>query len=173
MSLFKPDYYVSSYRKIDIDRLKQAGIRLLLCDIDNTLMAYNEKVPNQKVIAFIEKVKASGITVALCSNATKKRAYRFGEDLHVSQVYYLSCKPMPFRFWKAVKDHHCQKNEVAILGDQLFTDVLGGNLAGIYVILTAPISKVDRSTTKFTRKFENFVFRRLAKKGFQKGVYDD
>ena len=93
MSLFKPDYYVSSYRKIDIDRLKQAGIRLLLCDIDNTLMAYNEKVPNQEVIAFIEKVKASGITVALCSNATKKRAYRFGEICtFLKSIIYLASR---------------------------------------------------------------------------------
>ena len=172
MAIFKPDYYVSSYRSVDIDRLKRAGIRLLLCDIDNTLMAYNEKLPSAEVIQFIDRVQRAGIETAICSNTTKKRASRFARDLHVSQVYYLSCKPMPFKFWKAMRDHGYKKKEVAILGDQLFTDILGGNLAGIYTILTEPISVVDRSTTKFTRKFEAIVFKHLEKKGFHKGEYD-
>lgn len=172
MSLFKPDYYISSFQAMDIDRLKRAGIRLLLCDIDNTLMAYNEAVPNAKVVAFIDRIKAHGIEVALYSNASKKRAFRFARDLHVSQVYYLSLKPLPFKFWKVIKAHGYPKKEVAIFGDQLFTDMLGGHLAGIYTILTAPISKIDRSSTKFTRKFENLVFKHLEKSGFRKGEFD-
>ena len=75
MSLFKPDYYVSSFQAIDIDRLKKAGIRLLLCDIDNTLMAYNEKVPNAKVVAFIDHVKAHGIEVAYIRMLQKKERF--------------------------------------------------------------------------------------------------
>lgn len=172
MSLFKPDYYVSSFQSIDIERLKKAGIRLLLCDIDNTLMAYNEKAPNQQVVSFIDTVQAQGIEVALCSNASKKRAQRFARDLHVSQVYYLSLKPLPFKFWRAMKEHGYSKRQIALLGDQLFTDMLGGHLAGIYTILTAPISHIDRGSTKITRKFEDLVYRHLEKKGFRKGEFD-
>lgn len=172
MPLFKVDYYVSSFMAVDLKKLKSRGIKLLLCDIDNTLMAYNEHHPNPKVIAFIEKVKTYGIEVALFTNTTPKRAYRFGNDLHISKVYFYSCKPLPFQFWRAIKEHGYKKNEVAILGDQLFTDILGGSIAGVYTILTEPISHIDRSTTKFTRKFEALVFKHLEKKGFKKGEYD-
>ena len=79
MALLKPKYYVSSFEHMSIERLKQQGIKLLLCDIDNTLVSYDEKHPSPSVIAFIDRVKSSGIEVALCSNATKERATRFSK----------------------------------------------------------------------------------------------
>lgn len=57
MALLKPKYYVSSFEHMSIERLKQQGIKLLLCDIDNTLVSYDEKHPSPSVIAFIDRVK--------------------------------------------------------------------------------------------------------------------
>ena len=159
---------------MSIERLKQQGIKLLLCDIDNTLVSYDEKHPSPSVIAFIDRVKSSGIEVALCSNATKERATRFSKDLNVSTTYYFSMKPLPKNFIQAMKKHNLKANQVAIIGDQMFTDILGGNLAGLYTILTAPIAVKDRGVTKINRFFENIVYKVLEHKGdFKRGEFDD
>lgn len=174
MALLKPKYYVSSFEHMSIERLKQQGIKLLLCDIDNTLVSYDEKHPSPSVIAFIDRVKSSGIEVALCSNATKERATRFSKDLNVSTTYYFSMKPLPKNFIQAMKKHNLKANQVAIIGDQMFTDILGGNLAGFYTILTAPIAVKDRGVTKINRFFENIVYKVLEHKGdFKRGEFDD
>lgn len=174
MALLKPKYYVSNFEHISIDRLKRNGIKLLLCDIDNTLVSYDEAHPSRSVVAFIDKVKRAGIEVALCSNATKERATRFSKDLNVSKTYYFSMKPLPRNFIKAMKSHGLKANQVAIIGDQMFTDILGGNLSGLYTILTAPIAVKDRGVTKINRFFENIVYSVLEKKGdFKKGEFDD
>lgn len=174
MELFKPDYYVQSFEHLDVDRLKKQGIKMLLCDIDNTLVSYDDAKPNQSVVDFIDKIQQNGILVALCSNATKERATRFSEDLHVSQTYYFSMKPLGHRFRQAMKEHHLQANQVALIGDQMYTDILGGNLAGMYTILTAPISIKDRGVTKINRFFEKLVYNHLErKKLLKRGEFDD
>ena len=57
MNLFAPDYYVKSFKTLDLQKLHENGIQLLLCDIDNTLVAYDEAIPNQDVVDFVEKLK--------------------------------------------------------------------------------------------------------------------
>lgn len=174
MKLLKPDYYVSNFKKISLDRLKQEGIRLLLCDIDNTLVSSHDPDSNEDVIAFVNKVKEAGLDIAIVSNARGKRAKRFAKNLQIDELYYLSCKPLPFNFLRAMKIHDVQPNQTAILGDQLFTDILGGNLAGLYTILTKPISEKDKLMTVMNRKMEQLVFKELKRKyGFDKEVFDD
>ena len=174
MTLFKPKYYVRNYQNIDIQRLKKEGIQLLLCDIDNTLVAWNDPHSNEKVKAFIKKMENSGIHVALCSNARPSRAKRFSQDLGVEIVYPLSFKPLQHNFKKAMAHYHVTPQQTAIVGDQLLTDMLGGNIAGVYTILTAPITEDDKIDTKINRFFEKFIYRHYEKTNqFKKGDFDD
>lgn len=174
MSLFLPDYYVSSFEKIDLDKLKKQGIKLLCCDIDNTLVAYNDPDSNAKVKAFLQKVQDAGISVALLSNARKSRARRFSEDLGVEKVYALSFKPLQHNFKKVMQHFGVKPEETALLGDQLFTDMLGGHIAGVYTILTAPITQKDKWDTRINRFFEGFIYRHFEKTNqFHKGDFDD
>lgn len=174
MRFFIPDYYVKSYKHLDISKLKKQGIKLLLCDIDNTLVAYDKPYPDQAVIDFLLKLKENGIQMALCSNSPKKRAEIFSKNLAVSKIYPFSLKPFPFCFKKAMKDHGLHANQIAILGDQLYTDILGGNLWGLYTILSAPIAIKDRKVTKIFRIMENGIYDYLEKKNILKrGEFDD
>ena len=174
MNIFAPDYYVQSYKTLNISKLHEMGIQLLLCDIDNTLVAYDEKVPNQDVVDFIHKLKRNGIEVALCSNSLSSRGKNFGKHLPVSKIYPFSCKPFPFCFKKAMKDHGLKASQIAILGDQMYTDILGGNIWGLYTILTAPIAIKDRNITKVFRFFEELIYGYLEKKKILKrGEFDD
>lgn len=174
MKLFKPDYYVKDFESINVEKLKSKGIKLLLCDIDNTLVAYDDPKPNQKVVAFIDYIQAYGIQVALCSNAPKQRATRFSQELHVQKTYWFSCKPFPFCFKKAMKDYRVKANEIALIGDQIYTDILGGNFSGVYTILSAPIAVKDRNVTKVFRVFEKLVYYHLEKNNeLKRGEFDD
>lgn len=174
MPLFKPDYYVKSFQYLDINRLRARGIRLLLCDIDNTLVAFDDPDSNQAVRRFLQAVRSRGIEVALMSNNFKSRTSHFARDLGVENVYSFSMKPLPVTFWRAMKDHGCQPHEVALIGDQLFTDILGGNLSGIYTILSAPIVERERLDTWMMRILERVVFRWYEKKNIMKrGDFDD
>ncbi len=174
MNIFAPNYYVQSFKTLNIRKLHEMGIQLLLCDIDNTLVAYDEEVPNQDVVDFIHKLKRNGIEVALCSNSLSSRGKNFGKHLPVSKTYPFSCKPLPFCFKKAMKDHGLKASQIAILGDQMYTDILGGNIWGLYTILTAPIAIKDRNITKVFRFFEELIYGYLEKKKILKrGEFDD
>ena len=156
MKLFKPDYYVKSFDTIQIERLKKNKIKVLLCDIQ-----------------FIRWMESNGIQVALCSNAPKKRATRFSEKLGL-KTYWFSCKPFPFCFWRVKKDFHVHANEIALIGDQIYTDILGGNFSGLYTILSDPIAVKDRNVTKVFRVFEKLVYYHLEKRNeLNRGEYDD
>ena len=164
MNIFAPNYYVQSFKTLNIRKLHDHGIQLLLCDIDNTLVAYDEEVPSQDVVDFIHKLKMNGIEVALCSNSPSSRG----------KNYPFSCKPFPFCFKKAMKDHGLKASQIAILGDQMYTDILGGNIWGLYTILTAPIAIKDRNITKVFRFFEELIYGYLEKKKILKrGEFDD
>lgn len=171
--LFKPAYYVRNYQNVDIRRLKQCGIQLLLSDIDNTLVAWHEPDSNQRVKKFIHNLEKEGIHVVLCSNSTPSRSKRFSADLHVP-VYPLSFKPLQHSFKKAMNRYHVTPHQTAIIGDQLLTDILGGNIAGVYTILTAPITDDDKLSTRINRFFERFIYRNYEKRNlFKKGDFDD
>lgn len=174
MKLFKPNYYVSNYQNISIPRLQKAGITLLLCDIDNTLVASHDPDANEEVQHFVHTMERAGIHIAIVSNARKSRVMHFSKDLDIPDVYYLSLKPLSRNIKKAMHQNKVDKRHTALIGDQLFTDMLGGNLAGIYTILTQPISQRDKGWTKVNRKIEGIVFKRLEiKYGFKRGKFDD
>ena len=122
----------------------------------------------------IQMGQMNGIEVALCSNSPSSRGKNFGKHLPVSNTYPFSCKPFPFCFKKAMRDHGLKANQIAILGDQMYTDILGGNIWGLYTILTAPIAIKDRNITKVFRFFEELIYGYLEKKKLLKrGDFDD
>lgn len=172
--LFKPDYYISHYENLDLKKLRKRGIRLLLCDIDNTLVAWNDPDSNAKVKAFLKKVTDSGLDVALVSNSRPKRAARFAKDLGVEKVFPLSFKPLPNNIKKAMDYYGVRPEQTALLGDQLMTDMLGAHLSGVYAILTHPITESDKFDTKINRFFENRILNHYRRKGiFRTGEFDD
>lgn len=174
MSSFKPDYYIRNFENLDLEKLKARGIKLLCCDIDNTLVAYDDPDSNEKVRRFIRRVEDAGIHVALLSNARPSRARRFAKDLGVEKVYPLSIKPLQHNFRKVMNHYHVRPDQTALMGDQLFTDMLGAHRAGVMKILTGPITQRDKWDTKINRFFEGFIYRNYEKKGiFRKGEFDD
>lgn len=168
---FIPDIYQKSIFTIDYKKLKLCGIKCLIFDVDNTLAPISVEKPSRKVKDLFEKLKDMGFKVVIMSNAPKKRLSPFKEILEVDCAAS-SRKPLPTKFRKVLHDYHFNVDQVAIIGDQLMTDVFGGNKIGITTILVNPISSKDQFFTHITRFLENIIMRKANKKEiFTKGQY--
>lgn len=171
LRLFTPNKYIKDFRYVDIDDLKKHGIKLVICDIDNTLVAHDEKHPNEEVKAFVKEMQTH-FAFCLISNNFNERVTTFAKDLHVP-CYSMAKKPLKLTYQKIMREMGYPASQIASIGDQIMTDVLGGNRCHIYTILTHPLVVKDLASTKINRVFENMVFQRLAKKGIlTKGEFD-
>ncbi len=171
--LFLPHYYIESFHTLNVDHLIKHNIKVLLCDIDNTLVAHDEVSPSAQVVSFINKVKEAGIEVILISNNVEERVRNFAKDLDV-KTYAFARKPLKITYRKIMKETGYKAEDIAVLGDQLLTDVLGGNRMRYFTILTSPVAKRDLPCTKLNRKVENFIYYMLEKrKKLKRGVYDE
>lgn len=135
-----PNQLCRSIYTLDLTRLQQRGIRLLLADLDNTLACYSERQPSAQLLAWAEQVKSHGITLFVLSNSRK--ATRADEFCHAMNIPYLkhAGKPKKPGFQKALEINSATAAETAIIGDQIFTDILGGNRSNIHTILVHPLA---------------------------------
>lgn len=134
-----PDFYFESIHAIDLARLRARGIRLLLADLDNTLVPYGVHTPTQPVRVWKQALDQAGITLFLLSNSRKPgRAQRFAEALGVPYEGHAG-KPKVGGFQRAMARMGAAPEETAIVGDQIFTDIWGGNRAGVLTLLVHPI----------------------------------
>lgn len=171
MDIFVPDIYQKSIYAIDYDRLKSEGIKCILFDLDNTLVAPFIKVPNDKLIELFYKLKEKKFKIIIFSNSGKKRLEPFKNELDVD-VAYNARKPFTYKYNKIIAMYKLELSEVVIIGDQLLTDIWGGNKVGIKTILVNPISKKDRIVTVLNRIIENSIMSHLkTHKLFTKGKY--
>lgn len=173
MEKYIPDVYQKSIFTINYQKLLDKGIKCLLFDLDNTLIPYKQKKPNKKIIELFDDLKKMGFEIIIFSNASKNRVREFVSDLDIK--YYYSClKPLPKSFLLALKENDYNVCDVAIIGDQLLTDILGGNKIGITTVLINPISTKDSISTKFTRFFEKKIMKKMRNLNlFSQGKYYD
>lgn len=153
-----PTRYIDSIFEIDINALKAQGIKGIIFDIDNTLVPYDVEEPGEEIVGFFTKLQEEGFKITLVSNNTKDRVIKFNQKLKVFALHE-SRKPLGKNFRKAMHLMACQKAETVIVGDQIFTDVYGGNLAGIQTILVKPVSDKDEWQTKVKRGIEKRVIK--------------
>ena len=137
--LLIPDYHIKSIYDINVVRLRERGVRVLLADLDNTLVPYGVDIPTDEVKRWRDRLHAAGITLFILSNSRKPgRAKRFAEVLAVPYEGHAG-KPKSGGFRRALTRMGVKPSEAAIVGDQIFTDVLGGNRAGVLTLMVDPI----------------------------------
>ena len=163
MPLLKPDFMLKNIFCITPQMLKQSGIKLLLLDVDNTLSIYHDNKPVSGVKEWIAQMKQSGISLYILSNAKPKRLTEFAKNVGLP-YFYMSMKPLPFKMNRAIKSLGFSKGETAIVGDQLFTDILGGKLAGITTIWLEIIQPEQKLSFRIKRKIEQRYRRKLNKR---------
>lgn len=133
-ALFRPRSVVKDLRAIDFKALKAAGIKALIIDIDDTLIPREVNDIYPAVFDWVVSRKEEGFRLCLTSNSRHPlRVKYFGDTLGVPALH-LSFKPLPFAFWRSLEILKTKPAETAMIGDQLFMDILGANLLNIYSI---------------------------------------
>ena len=163
LKYFTYDEYVENIFEINLEKLYHEGKRLILTDLDNTLVGSDAPVPTAKVLAWLQKAKDIGFVVKIASNNNAERVRIFAEGLEI-EAYGLVYKPLKYKVKRYMKGY--EKDQVVFLGDQLLTDVAVAKRCGLYMILVRPVKlSADEDITKFNRKIERKIVKGLKKRG--------
>ena len=171
MEKYIPDIYQKSIYTINYDMLLLRGIRCLLFDLDNTIANITVKSPNKKTKELFDDLKNKGFKIIIFSNSPKKRVKPFKDVLDIDCCANAR-KPFKKKFLQVLNEYNVESSEAAIIGDQLLTDIKGGNKVNITTILVNPIGTKERFTTKINRYFEQQILKKLRDNNlFTKGKY--
>ena len=158
MALFKPKMRIGKMIDLTPQMLHDAGVTALLLDIDNTMTTHDNPVPADGVTEWIEMMKSEGFLLVVVSNNTGERVSRFSNLLGLDYEVK-AAKPLPYGFRRACDRLGIRPEEAAVVGDQLFTDMMGGNLLGAYTVLTEPYELESMKFFKFKRACERFIMK--------------
>jgi len=150
-----PDKHVKKVEDISYEELKSKNIKAILLDIDNTIINYEREI-KENVVEWIKKAKQYDIEICLLSNNTQKKVEEIANKLNIKYIYN-SGKPGKKGYLKAMKLLNVKNTEIATVGDQIFTDVYGGNRLNMHTILVEPIEVKDLLITKVKRPLEKLV----------------
>ena len=134
-----PKLVVPDIFRVTPELLRQKGITLLLLDLDNTLTPYTEGLPTERVLAWMKELRASGVTLFMISNSRKSR--RADDYAKACDMPFIkrAGKPSPRALRTAMEQFKKRPDETALMGDQIFTDGIAANRAGVLSILVRPI----------------------------------
>ena len=170
----KPSIYISHFSKLEPLFLQKQGIKIFLCDLDNTLVPHYNKFPNKDVITFIQKIQSSGMKFIIVSNNTTKRVKFFAEKTNADGFYANAKKPFPHIIKKIIKEHNVHSKEVVMMGDLIFTDIIAANLSKIESILVPAIISDGYGWNKINKFLEKILYRYLERRNILiKGEFDD
>ena len=165
-----PDIYQKDVFSIDYEALKNAGIKVILFDLDNTLARIDETKPSQNLKNLMDHIRALSLIPLIISNQSKNKIAPFKDGLLVSSAF-LSFKPLKFKYKKIMRQYKVKPSQVAAVGDSLFTDIFGANRLGITSVLVDSMGSVVL-LKKLPRFFENRIIGYYTRRGvFERGVY--
>lgn len=155
-----PDLMVDSVLEIDGDWLSRRHVKGILLDVDNTLLARDRSDVPEKVGAWVKGLSDRGVGACIISNNWSSRVGAVANQLDVAFVAP-AIKPLPGAFRRGLAELGTTAADTAVVGDQLFTDVLGGKRLGLMTVLVRPVSSADLPYTRLLRVFERWVISNL------------
>ncbi|HET6383822.1 MAG TPA: YqeG family HAD IIIA-type phosphatase [Armatimonadota bacterium] len=162
---FKPKQYVATLRDVDPVALRDLGIHAVLLDLDNTLVAWRGSELQPDMEAWVRRALDANLKICIVSNTWRRsRIHAIAEKLGIPYILRAG-KPRRGSLRRAMETLVSVPEETAVIGDQIFTDIMGGNRIGAYTILCAPMPGREFFGTGVVRQFERFLMRRLADQG--------
>ncbi len=156
-SMLGPDRFAPRLHDISLEEIAALGIRGLIVDLDNTLLGFRETEMAAEHLAWVQEAHDRGFAIVMVSNNFSERVRSIAKMLRVECIPN-ALKPLPFGFWRAMARLKLPRKQIAVVGDQLFTDVLGAKLSGgLFTILTEPIESKDFPITMMFRFFERLM----------------
>lgn len=163
---FKPTWMVQSIYSITVEQLRAHGIKAVLIDLDDTLIAWNQPEATKESLKWIQEMKRAGMPVMILSNNSGDRIKKVAEILEVGYIPR-SMKPTVRAFKIAEKRLELSADDMVMIGDQLMTDILGANRYQLRSILVKPILASDAWNTKLNRFIEMKIMRALVKSNIE------
>lgn len=157
--LFKPTFWLKSVLNIDEDFLRENNVKALVLDLDNTLSMHGNPAAEAGVPEWLDEMRRLGVKMRLVSNNTTKRVAPLAEKLGLPFTAN-GAKPLTFGITKAMRAMGASKAETLVVGDQIFTDIMGGNFKGVRTVLVEPFHLEKTWTFRLKRKVESLVFKR-------------
>ena len=158
-----PNYYCDRITDIEVDFLKKNNIKALILDVDNTLLD-TDKIVLEGLEEWHKKIVDAGIESIIVSNSNKlDKIQNMAKLLNISYIR-LALKPLKRGLKKAQKQLNIPFENIAAIGDQIFTDVIGANRCGMFSILVKPINEKDLWMTKWKRPIENKIIQKYLDK---------
>lgn len=157
LGAFRPGMCVDGLKDIDLEDLRSRGIRALMLDLDNTILPWRDVVVPESSEQWVRQAKSLGFGVCIVSNThNPKRLTRIASALGIPSVHR-ALKPRRRGFARALETVGCDPAAAAVVGDQILTDIVGGNLAGMFTILVRPMHQREFVGTKLSRIVEKLV----------------
>ena len=157
--LFKPTFWLKSVLQIDGEFLRKNGVTALVLDMDNTLSMHGNPAAEAGVDKWLDEMRRLGVKMRVVSNNTNKRVAPLAAKLGLEYTAN-GAKPFTAGVNRAVKAMGVKKSETLVVGDQIFTDVMAGNFAGIRTVLVEPFHLEKTWTFRLKRRLESVVFHR-------------
>ncbi len=157
--MFKPTYWLKSVLSIDEGFLRENGIEALILDLDNTLSMHGNPAAEEGIPDWLDRMRSLGVPMIVVSNNTAKRVAPLAAKLGLSFIAN-GGKPLTFGINKALRQLGVPPEKAAVVGDQIFTDIMGGNLARTKTVLVEPFHLEKGILFKIKRSAEGVVFKR-------------
>ncbi len=171
MNKYIPSMYKKSIFDINYNILKNKGITSLIFDLDNTLLEKKKNVLNDETINLLNRLKNDFKIFIMSNNINKKRVSKASVNTSIPFLYF-SLKPLSLGFKRIKRKYGISYSEMCIIGDQLLTDIYGGNKLKIYTVLVDPINSKELCVTSINRYIERKIIKKLSKLGlFERGKY--
>jgi HAD superfamily phosphatase (TIGR01668 family) len=150
---FTPKFYYKAIYQINFSALRDMGIRGIIVDLDNTLVPHNHPHVSPQLAEWIAEVKKQGFQLIIVSNNNSSRVEKFGA---LAELLFISAanKPLKSGLLKAAREMMLPPNEVAVIGDQIFTDIWGGNRCGMTTVLVDPVFEKESWPIRLKRLLE-------------------
>lgn len=158
-----PKKYFSNVKEINIELLEKNQIKGIILDVDNTLINFNREMPDG-VQEWVEKLKQEGIKFCIVSNSNKEEKIKsVAQKLNIPYIFFAK-KPFKFGFKRAKQKLSLEYKNIAAVGDQIFTDIIGANRCDMFSILVEPIEEKDYLVTKIKRPLERLIIKKYLKR---------
>lgn len=159
MPICKPDLVKHRITDITVDELRAMGVRALLLDVDNTLTTHDSQELSDEVRGWLDRMQAAGFSLMIVSNATEERVKPFADKVGLA-FEFRAAKPLGYGFSRAVRRLNLSKKECLVIGDQLFTDLLGAKWSRIRVAQVMPIElEYGKPFMMFKRRLERVLMK--------------
>ena len=158
-----PDLYIDRVEEITAQYLNEKGIKALILDVDNTLIDYNKNL-SETIVKWAKDIQKQGLKLYILSNSNKKEKVKTVADKLGIEFDFFAKKPLKSGFKRVQRKLNMPPENIGVVGDQIFTDIIGGNRCKMFTILVDPINSKDFWFTAWKRPIEDKIKNKIEKR---------